>query len=64
MMIYRQWNLFTRQEGNYIVVDFTDPDGKLYSEPFCFYTLDEALYYGKLCIDRFIRAKMLQPKET
>lgn len=63
-MIYRQWNLFTKKEGNYIAVDYIDPTGKSYSEPFCFATIDEALYYGKLCIDRFIRAQTLQHQES
>jgi hypothetical protein len=63
-MIYRLWNLFTKKEGDYITIDYTDPEGKLYSEPFCFATFDEALYYGKLCIDRFIGSQSLVPKNT
>ncbi len=63
-MIYKQWNLLAKKEGNCIAVDYTDPQGKLYSEPFCFYTLDDALNYGKVCVDRLIRSKTLHPNES
>lgn len=53
-MTYKRWNLFTRKEGNGIVVDYSDPEGNYYSEPFCFPTLEEALSYGRICIDRRI----------
>ena len=63
-MIYRQWNLLAKKEGNYIAVDYTDPNGKAYSEPFCFSTLDEALSYGKLSIDRLINLTVMQHKPS
>ncbi|HEY9652151.1 MAG TPA: hypothetical protein V6C95_15910 [Coleofasciculaceae cyanobacterium] len=56
-MNYKQWSLVTKQELNGIAVDYTDPEGKVYTEPFCFYTLEEALNYGKMCIDKTIRLK-------
>lgn len=62
-MNYKQWNLLPKKEGNYVVVDYTDPDGQLYSEPFCFSTLDEALNYAKLRIDQFIQSRV-QPKAS
>ncbi len=63
-MNYKQWNLLLKKEGNYVAVDYTDPEGKLYREPFCFSTLDEALNYGKLRIDQFIQSKELHPKAS
>jgi hypothetical protein len=57
-MNYKQWNLLTKKEVSGIAVDYVDPDGKCYSAPFCFSTLDEALNYGKLCIDQSIRSRM------
>jgi hypothetical protein len=62
-MNYKQWSLVTKKELNGIAVDYTDPEGQVYSEPFCFYTLEEALDYGKLCIDKTIRLKELVTKE-
>ncbi len=61
-MNYKQWSLVTKKELNGIAVDYTDPDGKVYSEPFCFYTLEEALNYGKMCIDQTIRTKQTMTK--
>lgn len=58
-MNYKQWSLVTKQELNGIAVDYTDPEGKVYTEPFCFYTLEEALSYGKMCIDKSIRLKQV-----
>ncbi len=63
-MTYKDWILLTKQELNGIAVDYTDPEGKSYSAPFCFYTLEEALNYGKLCIDQSIRSRELTKKET
>jgi len=60
MMTYKQWNLLTKQELNGIAIDYTDPQGQAYSAPFCFHTLEEALNYGKLCIDQSIRSRSLQ----
>lgn len=54
-MTYKQWNLITKKEGNGIAVDYTDPQGNIYNEPFCFHTLDEALSYGRMCIEQTIR---------
>ncbi len=61
-MTYKEWILLTTKELNGIAVDYKDPEGKSYSAPFCFFTLDEALNYGKLCIDRSIRSKELTNK--
>jgi len=63
-MTYKDWILLTKQELNGIAVDYTDPEGKSYSAPFCFYTLEEALNYGKLCIDQSIRSRELTHKEA
>ncbi|HEY9709014.1 MAG TPA: hypothetical protein V6D48_12505 [Oculatellaceae cyanobacterium] len=63
-MTYKDWILLTKQELNGIAVDYTDPEGQSYSEPFCFYTLEEALNYGKLCIDQSIRSRKLTNKEA
>jgi len=57
-MTYKQWSLLINKELNRIAVDYVDPSGQVYSEPFCFYTLDEALSYGKMCIDRSIGSKV------
>ncbi len=57
MMSYKEWNLVTSKELNGIAVDYIDPEGHSYSAPFCFYTLEEALNYGKLCVDQSIRSK-------
>lgn len=54
-MTYKQWNLITKKEGNGIAVDYTDPQGNIYNEPFCFHTLDEAVSYGKMRIEQNIR---------
>ncbi len=62
-MNYKQWNLLPKKEGNYIAVDYIDPDGNVYSEPFCFSSLDAALDYGKLCIEQSLRTKAAQHKE-
>lgn len=59
-MNYKEWNLLTKQEMNGIGVDYTDPEGQCYSAPFCFHTLEEALNYGKLCIDQSIRSRLSQ----
>ena len=64
MMTYKQWHLVTKQELKGIAVDYTDPEGHSYSEPFCFYTLEEALNYGKLRIDQSIRSKEFVKKEN
>jgi hypothetical protein len=64
MMTYKEWNLLTKQELNGIAIDYTDPEGKSYSAPFCFYTLEEALNYGKLCIDKSIRSRGLVNKAS
>ena len=64
MMNYKQWRLVTKEELQGVAVDYIDPDGKSYSEPFCFYTLEEALNYGKLCIDKSIRSKQLMHKDV
>ena len=64
MMNYKQWRLVTKEELQGVAVDYIDPDGKSYSEPFCFYTLEEALNYGKLCIDKSIRSKELIHKQV
>lgn len=63
-MTYKDWILLTKQELNGIAVDYTDPEGHSYSSPFCFYTLEEALNYGKLCIDQSIRSRELTNKEA
>jgi hypothetical protein len=60
MMTYKEWNLLTSEELNGIAVDYIDPEGKSYSEPFCFYTLEEALSYGKMRIDQSIRLRSLK----
>lgn len=62
MMNYKQWIIVTKKEWNGIVVEYTDPQGNQYSEPFCFHTLSEALNYGRICIDRLIasKSKLLQ----
>lgn len=59
-MNYKEWNLLTIQELNGIAVDYTDPEGQSYTVPFCFHTLEEALNYGKLCIDQSIQSRSLQ----
>jgi hypothetical protein len=64
MMNYKQWRLITKEELQGVAVDYIDPEGKSYSEPFCFYTLEEALNYGKLCIDKSIRSKELIHKDV
>jgi hypothetical protein len=63
-MTYKEWVLLTKKEMSGIAVDYTDPEGKSYSEPFCFPTLEEALNYGKLCIDRLIRSKAIVNKRA
>jgi len=57
MMTYKHWTLVMEQEENGVVVDYYDPEGNYYQEPFCFSTLDEALNYGRICIDKLIQAK-------
>lgn len=64
MMTYKEWHLITIKEPKGIAVDYTDPQGQSYSTPFCFNTLEEALDYGKLCIDQSIRSKSLHSKES
>lgn len=59
-MTYKEWNLLTKQELSGISVDYTDPEGQIYSAPFCFHTLEAALNYGKLCIDQSIQSRSLQ----
>lgn len=54
-MVYKNWNIVTSEEYNGIVVDCVDPKGNRYREPFCFSTYDEAVSYGKMCIDQLIR---------
>lgn len=56
-MTYKQWILNIKQEWNGIAVDYTDPEGKEYSEPFCFFTIEEAQSYGQMCIDRLIQSR-------
>ncbi len=58
-MTYNEWNLLPKQERNGITVDYTDPEGELYSAPFCFHTLEEARNCGKLCIDKSIQSRLL-----
>lgn len=62
MTVYKEWNLVTSEELNGIAVDYVDPEGKTYSAPFCFYSLEEALDYGKICIDQSIRSRQLVSK--
>jgi hypothetical protein len=57
-MTYKEWSLLINKELNRIAVDYVDPSGQVYSEQFCFYTLDEALSYGKMCIDHSIRSRV------
>jgi hypothetical protein len=64
MVTYKEWNLVTKEEWNRIAVDYIDPEGEVHSEPFCFYTLEEALSYGKMCIDQSIRSKELRNKKV
>jgi hypothetical protein len=52
---YKNWTLFAKTEANGIVIDYTDPEGNFYSEPFCFQTMDKAINYGHICIDRLIK---------
>ncbi len=52
---YRNWNLLVKTEANGIVIDYTDVEGNFYSEPFCFQSMDEAISYGQICIDRLIK---------
>jgi|GEM_PF-2631853 len=52
---YKSWTLFVKTEANGIVIDYSDPDGSFYSEPFCFQIMDEAINYGQICIDRLIK---------
>jgi hypothetical protein len=58
-MTYKEWILLTKQEENGIAIDYKDPEGHSYSVPFCFHNIEEALNYGKLCIDQLIRSKTL-----
>lgn len=58
-MTYKQWILVTQKEWNGIAIDYVDPEGNQYNEPFCFPTFDEAISYGQICIDRLIQS---QPK--
>jgi hypothetical protein len=55
MMTYKNWNIVTSKEHNGIGVDYIDPKGNKYSEPFCFHTYEEAESYGKICVDQSIR---------
>jgi hypothetical protein len=55
-MIYKQWVLNIKQEWNGITVDYFDPEGNCYSEPFCFPTPNEAVSYGRLRVDQLIRS--------
>lgn len=57
MMTYKEWNLVTNKEWNGITLDYSDPEGNSYSEPFCFPTLEEAIFYGRICIDRQMQSK-------
>lgn len=54
-MIYKNWTIVTSKEQHGIVVDYIDPKGSKYSEPFCFPTYEEAIAYGKLCVDQLTR---------
>lgn len=56
-MTYKQWTLVAKKEENGVVVDFYDLEGNYYQEPFRFPTLDEALSYGRICIDRLSQGK-------
>lgn len=56
MMTYKEWILSIKKEWNGIVVDYSDPEGNQYSEPFCFPTIDEAVKYAQICIDRLIQS--------
>jgi hypothetical protein len=56
-MTYKAWTLVTQEEGNGIAVDYVDPQGNEYNEPLCFPTLDEAIRYGQICIDRLIQSQ-------
>ncbi len=58
-MTYKEWTLVTKKEWNGIAVDYIDPEGKQYNEPLCFPTLDEAINYGQICIDRRIQSKSI-----
>ena len=57
MLTYQRWTLVIKKEWNGIAIDYEDPEGNEYHEPFCFSTIDEALIYGKMCIDRLIQSK-------
>lgn len=56
-MTYREWTLSIKKEWNGIVVEYFDPEGNRYSEPFCFPTFEEAKRYAQICIDRIIQSK-------
>ena len=53
-MTYKDWIIVATQEWNGLTVDYVDPEGNQYNEPFCFLTFDQALSYGQICIDRLI----------
>jgi len=55
-MTYKNWSVVISQERNGLVVDYADAQGNVYSEPFCFYSYEEAETYGKLCVDQAIRS--------
>ncbi len=55
-MTYKSWNVVISKERNGLVVDYADSQGNVYSEPFCFYSYEEAEVYGKLCVDKAIRS--------
>jgi hypothetical protein len=57
MMTYKEWILVAKNEWNGIAVDYFDPEGNQYKEPLCFPTIEEALSYGQICIDRLIQSK-------
>ena len=54
-MTYKDWILVAKKEWNGIAVDYFDQEGNQYNEPFCFPTIDQAISYGKSCIDRLIQ---------
>lgn len=54
-MTYKGWTITTREENSGVAVDYTDPNGKIYVEPFCFRTQEGARTYARDCIDLKIR---------
>ncbi|HBB33607.1 MAG TPA: hypothetical protein DDZ80_00710 [Cyanobacteria bacterium UBA8803] len=56
---YKDWILLKKKQLHGIAFDYADPSGHILPEPFCFYTLNKALSYGKTGIKPTIQSRVL-----